>query len=182
MVYVKGAPDVLLERCEFGPRGALTTAERQKILHANEEMASRAMRVLAVARGELKNIPRNPTSGSVERDLTFLGLFGLTDPPRKEVRGAVERCHQAGVRPVMITGDHRATAVAIAKELDICREGELAITGAELDFMPQSVLEEDIERFSVFARVSPEHKMRIVQAWQKKGCIVAMTGDGRWCM
>lgn len=178
VVYVKGAPDVLLERCEYGPRGQLTTAERQRILRMNEEMASQAMRVLAVAKGRVKQIPRKPESRNVERDLTFLGLFGLTDPPRKEVREAVRRCHQAGIRPVMITGDHKATAVAIARELDICREGDLSVTGAELDFMPQEILEEDIERFSVFARVSPEHKMRIVQAWQKKGQITAMTGDG----
>ena len=178
VVYVKGAPDLLLERCEYGPKGLLTTADRQKILRANEEMAGQAMRVLAVAKGTLKNIPGKPESGNVEQNLTFLGLFGLNDPPRKEVKAAVASCHQAGIRPVMITGDHKATAVAIAKELEICREGDLAITGAELDFMPQSLLEEDIERFSVFARVSPEHKMRIVQAWQKRGHIVAMTGDG----
>ena len=178
VVYVKGAPDLLLERCEYGPKGLLTTADRQKILRANEEMAGQAMRVLAVAKGTLKNIPGKPESWNVEQNLTFLGLFGLNDPPRKEVKAAVASCHQAGIRPVMITGDHKATAVAIAKELEICREGDLAITGAELDFMPQSLLEEDIERFSVFARVSPEHKMRIVQAWQKRGHIVAMTGDG----
>ena len=178
IVYVKGAPDVLLERCEYSSKGELTTAERQRILRVNEEMASQAMRVLAVARGSVKQIPRKPESRNVERDLTFLGLFGLTDPPRKEVKEAVKRCHQAGIRPVMITGDHKATAVAIARELDICRDGDLSVTGAELDFMPQEILEEDIERFSVFARVSPEHKMRIVQAWQKKGKITAMTGDG----
>ena len=178
IVYVKGAPDVLLERCEYGPKGELTTAERQRILRVNEEMASQAMRVLAVARGSVKQIPRKPESWNVERDLTFLGLFGLTDPPRKEAKEAVKRCHQAGIRPVMITGDHKATAVAIARELDIFREGDLSVTGAELDFMPQEILEEDIARFSVFARVSPEHKMRIVQAWQKKGKITAMTGDG----
>ena len=108
----------------------------------------------------------------------FLGLFGMADPPRREVKGAVERCHQAGIRPVMITGDHRATAMAVARELDICRPGDLALTGPELDFMPQEMLEEDIEKFAVFARVSPEHKMRIVRAWQKKGRVVAMTGDG----
>ncbi len=90
----------------------------------------------------------------------------------------MERCHQAGIRPVMITGDHRATAMAVARELDICRPGDLALTGPELDFMPQEMLEEDIEKFAVFARVSPEHKMRIVRAWQKKGRVVAMTGDG----
>jgi len=177
-LLVKGAPDVLLERCEYGPKGPLTTADRQRILQANDDMAAQAMRVLAVARRELPRIPKRPDSRELEQELTFLGLFGLTDPPRKEAREAVERCHQAGVRPVMITGDHRATALAIARELDICREGSLSITGPELDFMPQAVLEEDIERFSVFARVSPEHKMRIVQAWQKKGHVVAMTGDG----
>ena len=100
------------------------------------------------------------------------------DPPRPEVRYAVAKCHLAGIRPVMITGDHRATALAVAKKLDIVRPGDWTVTGPELDFMPQEMLEEDIEKFSVFARVSPEHKMRIVQAWQKKGQVVAMTGDG----
>ena len=175
---VKGAPDVLLERCVYGPAGELTMQDRRRILAANEDMARRAMRVIAVARRELAFLPNQLQSETVEQELTFLGLFGLTDPPRQEVRGAVERCHQAGVRPVMITGDHRVTAVAIAKELDICRPGDLAVTGQELDFMPQEMLEEDIEKFSVFARVSPEHKMRIVRAWQKRGQIVAMTGDG----
>ncbi len=178
LVLVKGAPDVLLQRCSRGPRGPLSPADRQRILAANEDLARQAMRVLAVARRELPRLPKKPDSQSVEQDLTFLGLFGLTDPPRKEVFGAVARCHAAGVRPVMITGDHRATAVAIARQLNICQPGDLAITGAELDFMPQELLEADIEKFSVFARVSPEHKMRIVQAWQKKGRVVAMTGDG----
>jgi Ca2+-transporting ATPase len=178
LVLVKGAPDVLLRRCTHGPRGPLTPGDRQRILTANEDMARQAMRVLAVARRELPSLPKKPDSASVEQELTFLGLFGLTDPPRREVYAAVAQCHAAGVRPVMITGDHRSTALAIARQLDLCREGELAITGAELDFMPQELLEQEIEKFSVFARVSPEHKMRIVQAWQKRGQVVAMTGDG----
>ena len=178
LVLVKGAPDVLLERCVSGPRGPLSPADRRQILAANEDMARRALRVIGVARRELSLQPRKLESGTVERDLTCLGLFGMADPPRREVKGAVERCHQAGIRPVMITGDHRATAMAVARELDICRPGDLALTGPELDFMPQEMLEEDIEKFAVFARVSPEHKMRIVRAWQKKGRVVAMTGDG----
>jgi len=172
-VYVKGAPDVLLERCV-----GLSEGDRRRVLAANEEMAGQALRVIAVARRELAILPPGLEPRAVESSLTFLGLFGLMDPPRPEVRGAVEVCHRAGVRPVMITGDHRATAAAVARELDILRPGGLTLTGAELDFLPQEVLEEDIEKFSVFARVSPEHKMRIVKAWQKKGHVVAMTGDG----
>ena len=176
--FVKGAPDVLLDRCVNTARGPVTQSDRARILAANEEMAGKALRVIAVARRELSALPQNPQPGEVERELTFLGLFGLMDPPRPEVRAAVARCHLAGVRPVMITGDHRATAVAVAKELDIVRPGDWSVTGAELDFMPQELLENDIEKFAVFARVSPEHKMRIVQAWQKRGRVVAMTGDG----
>ena len=177
-VFVKGAPDVLLERCTSTPRGAITPGDKARILAANEEMAGRALRVIAVAKRELNLLPPGLEPRAVESSLTFLGLFGLMDPPRPEVKAAVARCHLAGVRPVMITGDHRATALAVARELDIARPGDWTVTGAELDFMPQEVLEEDIEKFSVFARVSPEHKMRIVQAWQKKGKVVAMTGDG----
>ena len=176
--YVKGAPDVLLERCSATVRGKMTVGERERILAANEAMATKALRVIAVARRDLSALPRQPEPGEVERELTFLGLFGLMDPPRPEVRYAVAQCHLAGVRPVMITGDHRSTALAVARELNIARPGDWTVTGPELDFMPQEMLEEDIERFSVFARVSPEHKMRIVQAWQKKGKVVAMTGDG----
>ena len=172
-VFVKGAPDVLLERCE-----GLSPAERHTILQANEEMASRALRVIAVARRDLHILPSALEPDVVEQKLTFLGLFGLMDPPRPEVKAAVERCHQAGIRPVMITGDHRATAVAVAKELGILHGSGKTITGAELDFLPQSVLEEDVAQFSVYARVTPEHKLRIVQAWQKQGKVVAMSGDG----
>ena len=175
---VKGAPDVLLDRCSATPRGPLTSGDRSRILAANEGLAEKALRVIAVARRELDHLPKDPRPGDLERELTFLGLFGLMDPPRPEARFAVAKCHLAGVRPVMITGDHRATAVAVAKELDIVRPGDWSVTGAELDFMPQELLENDIEKFAVFARVSPEHKMRIVQAWQKRGKVVAMTGDG----
>ena len=177
-VFVKGAPDVLLPLCVAGPNGPLSNDDRQRILSANEDMAKRALRVIAVARRELAILPAGLEPRAVESGLTFLGLFGLMDPPRPEVRAAVDKCHRAGVRPVMITGDHRATAAAVARELDILRPGGVTVTGPELDFMPQKMLEEEIEKFSVFARVSPEHKMRIVRAWQKKGHVVAMTGDG----
>ncbi|MDE7170301.1 MAG: cation-translocating P-type ATPase, partial [Oscillospiraceae bacterium] len=120
----------------------------------------------------------NPTSEELETGLTFVGLVGMIDPPRMEVKDAVAQCYGAGIRPVMITGDHKLTAVAIARELDIFRPGDLAITGEDLDFMPQELLEQDVDKFAVYARVSPEHKMRIVKAWQKKGMVVAMTGDG----
>ena len=176
--FVKGAPDVLLARCGAGPRGALTEADRRAILAANEAMAQKALRVIAVARRELALLPPGLEPRAVEDGLTFLGLFGLMDPPRPEAREAVALCHRAGVRPVMITGDHRSTAAAVARELDILRPGGRVLTGPELDFLPQEALEEDITRFSVFARVSPEHKMRIVRAWQKRGQVVAMTGDG----
>ena len=109
---------------------------------------------------------------------TFVGLIGMIDPPRPEVRTAVEQCYAAGIKPVMITGDHKLTAVAIARELNIYRPGDLALTGEDLDFLPQEVLEQEVEKFSVYARVSPEHKMRIVKAWQARGKVVAMTGDG----
>lgn len=178
IALVKGAPDVLLERCSDTPKGPMAQSDRARVLAANEEMAGRALRVIAVARKELTSLPRRLEPGNVERNLTFLGLFGLMDPPRPEAKAAVATCHLAGVRPVMITGDHRATAIAVAKGLDIARPGDWSVTGAELDFMPQELLEADIEKFAVFARVSPEHKMRIVQAWQKRGKVVAMTGDG----
>ncbi len=178
IAYVKGAPDVLLERCAAGPLGGLSPQTRRLILEANEGMAKRALRVIAAAKREFSFRPKDLSPAAVERNLTFLGLFGMIDPPRPEAKLAVARCAQAGVRAVMITGDHRATAAAVAKELNILRRGDLTVTGAELDFMPQALLDEEIERFSVFARVSPEHKMRIVKAWQKRGRVVAMTGDG----
>jgi Ca2+-transporting ATPase len=179
LIYVKGAPDMLLGRCAFAPGGtSLTPEDRRRIAAANEGMAGQALRVIAVAHQTLSQPPRSLEAEKLERGLTFLGLFGLMDPPRPEAKAAVERCHKAGVRPVMITGDHRATACAVAKTLGIARPGDWTITGAELDFMPQETLEAEIEKFSVFARVTPEHKLRIVRAWQKRGHVAAMTGDG----
>jgi Ca2+-transporting ATPase len=173
-VMVKGAPDVLLNRCvNFEGGGSAREA-----LAANEDMAQRALRVLGTAYKDIGQLPAELASQTLETDLTFVGLLGMIDLPRPEVRTAVAECYAAGIRPVMITGDHKLTAVAIAKELDIFRPGDLAVTGADLDFLPQELLEADIEKFSVFARVSPEHKLRIIRAWQKAGRIVAMTGDG----
>jgi Ca2+-transporting ATPase len=181
-VLVKGAPDVLLSRCTHALCGApvpLSADTARAIRAANAAMAQGAMRVLACAYRELDRLPPRPLDPqAVERGLTFVGLVGMVDPPRPEVREAVARCFAAGIRPVMITGDHKLTAVAIAKVLGILRPGDLAVTGGDLDFMPQALLEQDVDKFSVYARVSPEHKMRIVQAWQKKGLVVAMTGDG----
>ena len=171
-VMVKGAPDVLLNRC------TLPAAQAQVVAEKNAEMASNALRVLGVAYKDIAEVPTELTSEDLENNLTFVGLVGMIDPPRQEVKAAVEQCYEAGIRPVMITGDHKLTAVAIAKELDIFRDGDLALTGAELDLMPQEILEEEVTKYSVYARVSPEHKMRIVKAWQAKGMVVAMTGDG----
>ena len=137
-----------------------------------------ALRVLACGYQDIESLPEPSGSAQLETGLTFVGLVGMIDPPRLEVRDAVAQCYAAGIRPVMITGDHKLTAVAIARELDIFRPGDLAITGEDLDFMPQELLEQDVDKFAVYARVSPEHKMRIVKAWQKKGMVVAMTGDG----
>ena len=181
-VMVKGAPDVLLSRCTHMLAGAavpLTASLARDVENANASMAEQALRVLACGYKDIEKLPvGEPTSQELETGLTFVGLVGMIDPPRMEVKDAVARCYGAGIRPVMITGDHKLTAVAIAKELDIIRPGDLAITGEDLDFMPQELLEQDVDKFAVYARVTPEHKMRIVKAWQKKGMVVAMTGDG----
>ncbi len=171
-VMVKGAPDVLLRRC------IIDTDEAKRVSVQNEEMASNALRVLGVAYKDIDAVPAELESETLETGLTFVGLVGMIDPPRLEVKDAVAECNAAGIKPVMITGDHKLTAVAIAKQLDIFRDGDLALIGEELDKIPQEKLEADIKRYSVFARVSPEHKMRIVKAWQAKGNVVAMTGDG----
>ncbi len=182
-VMVKGAPDILLARCSYILSSSspvpLTPTITKRVDEANTAMAEKALRVLGCAYKDLDALPPGElTSDLLERGLTFVGLVGMIDPPRTEVRQAVVQCYRAGIRPVMITGDHKLTAVAIARDLDIFRPGDLAITGEDLDFMSQELLEQDVERFSVYARVSPEHKMRIVQAWQKRGMVVAMTGDG----
>ena len=181
-VMVKGAPDVLLSRCTrilAGQAVPITAALARDVEAANAGMADRALRVLGCAYKDMDALPAGDlTSDKLETGLTFVGLVGMIDPPRMEVKDAVAQCYAAGIRPVMITGDHKLTAVAIARELDIFRSGDLAITGEDLDFMPQELLEQDVDKFAVYARVSPEHKMRIVKAWQKKGMVVAMTGDG----
>ena len=171
-VCVKGAPDVLLAKCRI-PEG-----QKREALAHNDRMAQAALRVLAVAWRDLPSLPKACTPEELEHGLTFLGLIGMMDPPRAEAREAVTQCRSAGIKPVMITGDHKLTAVAVARELGIYGDRDLAVTGTDLDFMSQELLEQDVEKFAVYARVSPEHKMRIVNAWRKKGQVVAMTGDG----
>jgi Ca2+-transporting ATPase len=181
-VFVKGAPDILLNDCsmieEGGSVRALTDGDRTKVLHANDELADKAMRVLAFAGRSLDDLPETIDARSMENNLTFLGLMAMIDPPREEVKAAVLECKQAGIRTVMITGDHKNTAVAIARELGFLKEDSLALTGEDLDRWTDERLREDIRRIPVYARVSPEHKLRIVRAWRKRGDVVAMTGDG----
>jgi Ca2+-transporting ATPase len=181
-VLTKGAPDLLLERCRRillnGQVKPLTAADLDRIQKANREMARKALRVLAIAYKDIEEIPSNLTSDMIESDLIFVGLTGMIDPPRPEVKAAVRTCIEAGIKPVMITGDHRDTAAAIAQELGISHHEEEIITGTELNSISDTDLEAGIHRFSVFARVSPEHKVRIVNAWKKRGKVVAMTGDG----
>ena len=170
IVIVKGAFDMMAQRCVKGD------LEKAKAL--TESMSADALRVLAVAFKEIDEVPVVATSDELENGLTFLGLVGMIDPPRPEAKAAVEICRRAGIKPVMITGDHVVTASAIARELGILLEGDLAITGAELDAMSDRELDEQVEHISVYARVSPENKIRIVKAWQRKGQVVSMTGDG----
>ena len=170
IVIVKGAFDMMAPRCVAGD---LETARK-----VTDAMSENALRVLAVAYKEIDAVPENPTSEELENGLTFMGLVGMIDPPRPEAKKAVAVCRKAGIKPVMITGDHVVTASAIAKELGILLEGDRAITGAELDAMTDSELDAQVENISVYARVSPENKIRIVKAWQRKGQVVSMTGDG----
>ncbi len=170
IVIVKGAFDMMAPRCVAGD---LETARK-----VTDAMSENALRVLAVAYKEIDTVPENPSSEELENGLTFMGLVGMIDPPRPEAKDAVAVCRRAGIKPVMITGDHVVTASAIAKELGILLEGDRAITGAELDAMTDSELDAQVESISVYARVSPENKIRIVKAWQRKGQVVSMTGDG----
>ena len=170
IVIVKGAFDVMMSRCIAGD---LEAAKAK-----TEEMSANALRVLAVAYKEINEIPEVPTTENLESGLTFMGLVGMIDPPRPEAKAAVEVCSVAGIKPIMITGDHVVTATAIAKEIGIYKDGDLAITGAKLDAMSDEELDNEVEKISVYARVSPENKIRIVKAWQKKGHVVSMTGDG----
>ena len=171
-IITKGAPDVLLSRCN------LSIGEKHNIERQNEMMAEKALRVIAVAYKDITVLPEKIESSFVETGLNFVGLIGMIDPPREGVKEAVATCKRAGIKTVMITGDHIVTAKAIAKELGILGKYDKAITGKELDKIPQDKLEKEIKDYSVFARVTPEHKVRIVKAWQSTGAVVAMTGDG----
>ena len=187
-VITKGAPDVLLQKCtkQIDTISEMTnqynikirSLENLKIQSDNRQMAQKALRVIAVAYKDLDVLPSKIDSQSIENNLTFVGLIGMIDPPRDGVKEAVQVCKNSGIKTVMITGDHLETAKAIAKDLGILEQRDLAITGQELDKMTQNQLEKNIKKYSVFARVTPEHKVRIVKAWQRNGAVVAMTGDG----
>ena len=181
--YTKGAPDEVLRLCtgyiEDGEMRPMTEEKRRAILLENKAMADRALRVLAAAqRSWGDKLPEDISPETLEQDLCFIGLAGMIDPVRPEVKDAIHQCRKAGIRPVMITGDHKDTAVAIAKELDILDSADQAITGSALNDLTDEELAEAVPRYSVYARVQPEHKVRIVSAWKKRGAITAMTGDG----
>ncbi|MBO5412098.1 MAG: cation-translocating P-type ATPase [Clostridia bacterium] len=180
--YTKGAPDVVVDRCAYylldGKPVPMTAEYKAKILAGNKDMADRALRVLACAERVWTSEPTAYEPEALETELCFVGLCGMIDPVRPEVKEAIERCAEAGIRPIMITGDHVDTAKAIAKELGILTDGARAITGAELDDMDEETFEKEFQNISVYARVQPEHKTRIVTAWQKSGRVTAMTGDG----
>jgi P-type Ca2+ transporter type 2C len=182
VAFVKGAPDVLLSNCSWiesdGRTAPMTQVDRDKITAVNNKMADKAMRVLGVAYRRFDNMPEITEAESIEKELTFAGLIAMIDPPREEAKKAIEHCQTAGIKSVMITGDHKNTAVAIARELGFYNTESIAMTGNELDELSQAVFESVVEKTSVYARVSPEHKLRIVKAWRKNGQVVAMTGDG----
>jgi Ca2+-transporting ATPase len=183
VAFVKGAPDVLLQDCgarlmREGEIEPLTDAIRQEIMATNQRFASQALRVLGVAMRPLDQIPDVYDAKNLERDLVFLGLVGMKDPIRPEAKAAVEACRAAGIRTVMITGDHKDTAVAIAKELGLMEPGEQAISGAELNQLSEDELRDRVKAVAVYARVTAEDKLRVVRAWKQQGAVVAMTGDG----
>ena len=180
--YTKGGPDVVLARCtkymENGESKPMTDAKRAEIMAANKAMADKALRVLACAKRDWAKKPESNEPEFLEQDLVFIGLTGMIDPVRPEVKAAIEDCRSAGIRAVMITGDHKDTAVAIAKELGIITDSSEAITGAELNNIPDDRICEEVKKYGVYARVQPEHKTRIVTAWKQNDAIAAMTGDG----
>lgn len=181
IVYTKGGVDELLAKCtKYIINGEIKEdleVFKEEIKKVNDKMASSALRVLAMAYKELDHEPTNEEMKNMEKDLIYVGMVGMIDPPRLEVKDAVQKCKKAGIKTVMITGDHKATAIAIAKTLGILKKEDEAITGSELEAMSQEELEKNVRKYSVYARVSPEHKVRIVKAWQANGEIVAMTGD-----
>ena len=180
--FTKGAPDEVLRRCsriwQEGQAVPMTEAQRKQILEENKAMADQALRVLGGAQRVYDERPASNAPEELEQDLTWIGMCGMIDPIRPEVKDAIEKCRNAGVRPVMITGDHKDTAAAIARELGILKPGQMAITGAELDAIPDEAFANDVQRYSVYARVQPENKVRIVNAWKALGKVTAMTGDG----
>ena len=180
--YTKGGPDVILARCAYyydnGESKPMTEAKRAEIMAANKAMADKALRVLAAAKRDWAVKPTDNTPEFLEQELVFLGLTGMIDPVRPEVKPAIDECRSAGIRAVMITGDHKDTAVAIAKELGIITDASQAITGAELNDIPDDQICEAVKKYGVYARVQPEHKTRIVNAWKQNDAITAMTGDG----
>ncbi|MEM3615396.1 MAG: cation-translocating P-type ATPase [Candidatus Methanomethylicia archaeon] len=180
--YMKGAPEVVLGKCsrilENGVERVITSQDREKILKINSEMAENALRILAMGYRRIDPNIGEYNEESIEREMVFVGLEGMIDPPREEAIEANRRCQKAGIKTVMITGDHKLTAIAVAKEVGIYREGDIALTGAELENLSDREFEEIVERVTVYARVSPAHKLRIVNALKKRGHIVAMTGDG----
>lgn len=182
IVYTKGGIDELLKRCTSYELGGQIYEKLEsyinKIREENEHMAKEALRVLGCAYKEIDHAPSKEEMQTMENDLIFIGMVGMIDPAREEAKKAVEKCKTAGIKTVMITGDHKITATAIAKKLGILENEEEAITGLELEQMSDEELEKNVRKYSVYARVSPEHKVRIVKAWQKNGEIVAMTGDG----
>lgn len=182
IVYTKGGVDELLKKCNYYLLNGEIKQDLENysitIRKHNEEMAKEALRVLACGYKEIDHEPTKEEIEAIESDLIFIGMVGMIDPPREEAKKAVEKCKTAGIKTVMITGDHKITATAIAKKLGILETEEEAITGQELEKMTDDVLEKNVRKYSVYARVSPEHKVRIVRAWQKNGEIVAMTGDG----
>ncbi len=182
MLYVKGAPERILNACSHhlvdGERRPLTDYDRKQYLFQNQEMATRALRVLGLASRSFPGEMPPLREEGLESGLTFLGLVGMMDAPRQDAADAIARCKKAGIQVVMITGDHKLTAMAVAREMGILAEGERALTGEELDRVPEDELVRDAEHIKVYARVSPQHKMRIVDAWKKRGHVVAMTGDG----
>jgi Ca2+-transporting ATPase len=179
--FVKGAPEVILDRCSFFLNGDQVTAlddhERKKILAANESMATEALRVLAIAYRDISEVD-GANEDMIERELVFLGLIGMMDPPREEAIEAVRVCRQVAIKPIMITGDHKLTAVAVAKELGIHRDGDLVLTGEDLSKIDDAEFERVVDKVTVYARVSPLDKLKIVKAWKNRGEVVAMTGDG----
>ena len=180
--FTKGAPDEVLRRCtriwQNGQAVPITGEHRNKILAENSVMADQALRVLAAAQRIYDERPGSNTPEDLEQDLTWIGMCGMIDPIRPEVKDAIGECRNAGIRPIMITGDHKDTATAIARDLGILAPGQMAITGAELDAIPDAEFRQDVRRYSVYARVQPENKVRIVNAWKELGMVTAMTGDG----